>query len=139
MVTFIIGLAAGVIVMTLPEPESALKAEATRLERTMQTLANQAVMTGSVHALDVEETGYTPVRWQAGEWLDLGGIHALPDDMRLQLVPDADARGRPDPDAPVLIVFDPAGVPAKGVLELFARFGSQQISANQTASRAVQP
>ena len=139
MVTFIIGLAAGVIVMTLPEPESALESEAARLEQTMQSLANQAVMTGAVHALDIDETGYTPVRWQAGEWLDLGGIHALPEPMRLELVEEENARGRPNPDAPVLIVFDPAGVPAKGEVQLFARFGSRQISANQTAAQAVQP
>ncbi len=118
MVVFIIGLSAGVVVMALPSEPDELNAEAHRLEQTIDILSRRAVLTETIHSLNVSRDGFGASNWQAGEWVTLPQFqHDLPISVQLDVVGD-DPRRVPD-----RILFHPTGVPANAGISLLGSGG----------------
>ena len=118
MVIFIVGLSAGVVVMSFPDRVSDLDAEADRLEQTVEILSKRAVLTETIHSLEVEAKSYGAAYWQDGSWIALPRWQReLPIELSLNL-------RRPDArEAPERIIFHPTGVPFEAELVLTGRRG----------------
>lgn len=69
IVIFVMGMASTVIVLTAPEPESAIEADARRLKQAIEALQVRAVMLGRGEGLHVDETSAAHVYAEAGKWI----------------------------------------------------------------------
>lgn len=137
VVTFIIGLSAGLVVLALPERSGALDTEAARLEQAMDTLADRAVLTGSLHGLQVERSGYSGVRYSEGDWQALqSATYNLPLGVSMEVTGLGEPQRGADREAPLLIVFDPSGAPLESEVVLYG-FGERvELSANRAGIEA---
>lgn len=118
MVVFIIGLSAGVVVMSLPEQADRFDEEAARLEQAVDGLSKRAVLTETVHSLEFTPDSYVASYWQDGEWVVLPRWeHDLPEGLRLDFF-DRDRRG-----APQRVAFHPSGIPAEANISLLGSGG----------------
>ena len=111
-VVFIIGIATTGIILMAPPDEGPLELEAGQLELTLQSLADRAVLTGSVQGLLVSPDGYQGMQYQSGGWVRLVRFRReFPKGIRLQSFEDQEG------NIPQYR-FDPIGLPAEGALGL---------------------
>lgn len=137
VVVFIIGLSAGVVVMTLPPPKSGAAQAAERFSSTLTLAQERAIMTGFPVGLHFTETGYTVLSWTQGRWrpdrrptvLDRG----LEIDIRSEL---AWPTGQQPPEDWPHIVFDPTGV--NSALDFRIRGRAERIDIVVTETGEVQ-
>ncbi|MEM7005239.1 MAG: prepilin-type N-terminal cleavage/methylation domain-containing protein [Pseudomonadota bacterium] len=107
LVVFIIGLSAGLVVMTLPEGPARLERETQRVEAALQQLEDLTVLTGQVHGVEFVEQGFEVVRRVEGGWQP---DRALGLDLRSPIEFLVDSRRNENEPQ---LYFDPAGVPAE--------------------------
>ena len=107
VVVFIIGLTAGLVVMTLPDRATPERAAAQTLAVTLSQAQDRAIMSGQPVGLIMSERGYMLAAWTAGRWEPLRGGESVPRSVRLDLTRDT---RNPPPDGWPDLVFDPTGV-----------------------------
>ena len=113
VVMFIIGLVSSIVITSLPGREPVVREEAARLERTLDTLAARAVLTGTIYALDVSTNDYQALQWMEGDWTPVrDGRHQVPDAVTLFV------DGDPTEDEIWRFTLDPAGLPLRASIEL---------------------
>ena len=71
VVMLIIALTSSVIVLNLPPPAGEARTEAERFAVRLTAASEQAIMSGSVIALELEPFGYRFYRYDRGGWRDL--------------------------------------------------------------------
>ena len=108
MVVFIVGLSAGLVVLTLPQRDPASLTEARAFAQTLQTTQDAAILSGQPTAIQITETGYTLLSWRGDAWQLRRGGKTLKQGVNLTI--RSDLPEQPD-DWPQLI-FDPTGVNA---------------------------
>ena len=102
----ILALASTAIVMTMPRRETRLDREASRLEGIIERLSGEAIASGEVRGLRLEEGGYIMEVWRHGRWQALQGAYELPKSVELKLQrPGVQKRAKMSPD----IVADETG------------------------------
>ena len=72
VVVFIMGLAAGSVVLALPESRSGLHDEALAFAARMELAAQESVMTGEIVGVTVSDADYGFYRYRRGRWLAMG-------------------------------------------------------------------
>ena len=70
---FIMGLAAGMVAMTMRAPADPLEEAAARLERDITSAMDLALVTGAPQGLKLTEQGYQLVTWRNQAWLPAAG------------------------------------------------------------------
>lgn len=117
----IVALTSSVIVLNLPPPVGEARTEAERFAVRLVAAGEQAIMSGSVIALELEPSGYRFYRYERGGWRDLADPPLtqgmFPSDIAVEYdVPEParrneERRGDPrDDDAPAPnIFFSPTG------------------------------
>jgi len=118
LVVFILGLSASVVVMNLPERQSAFEEDAARLQRDVYALGDRAVLTGLPHAIEFGLGEYKSVLWQGDGWVPLTGFERTLSEEASIVFPDVRQR---ESDALSRIVFDPTGVPSQARVGLSGR------------------
>lgn len=127
MVVFIIGLASGIVIMSLPERASALQQDGIILQHDVDALANRAVLTGVPHALAFKGRSYEGFARQAGQWVAIRGVaRELSTGIALR-IEDA------GPVGTAHIVFDPTGTPSGAKLSLTGQGERFDIALGHTA------
>jgi len=127
MVVFIIGLASGIVIMSLPERASGLQQDAIILQRDVDALASRAVLTGVPHALTFQGRSYEGLTRQSGQWVALRGVaRELSAGIALRI--EGAGAGNT-----ARIVFDPTGAPSGAKLSLSARGERFDIALNRNA------
>ena len=116
MVVFIIGLASGVVIMSLPERASGLQQDALVLQRDVDALANRAVLTGVPHALAFNGRAYEGLARRSGEWVALRGVTR---EISTGVALRVEGAGERTGDT-ARIVFDPTGAPSGATLSVSA-------------------
>ncbi|MEO0882952.1 MAG: prepilin-type N-terminal cleavage/methylation domain-containing protein [Pseudomonadota bacterium] len=105
LVVFIVGLSAGLVVMTLPEGPERLERERQRVEAALSHLEDRAVLTGQVHGVAFSGERFEVVRRVDGDWQADGALG-----LDLESPVEFLVERRRNDDGPQLY-FDPAGVP----------------------------
>ena len=108
MVVFIIGLSAGLVVLTLPARDPVQLVEARDFAQAVRTTQDAAILSGQPTAIQVTEDGYFTLNWSGQDWTLRRGGKTLP--RAVDLVIRSGIPERPE-DWPQLI-FDPTGVNA---------------------------
>lgn len=119
MVVFIVGLAAGGIVMAFPDKPTELANEGVRFEQTIEALADRAVLTGNLHALTLTTDGYQASRREAGEWVPLPRYGRDLAENNISIIA-LDRPANREEVGPTL-VLDPTGVPIQQRFQLTSR------------------
>jgi type II secretion system protein H len=70
---FIMGLAAGMVTMTMRAPADPLGEAAARLERDITSAMDRALVTGAPQGLKLTEQGYQHVTWRNRAWMPAAG------------------------------------------------------------------
>ncbi|RAN33115.1 prepilin-type N-terminal cleavage/methylation domain-containing protein [Hyphomonas pacifica] len=81
----ILALASTAIVMTMPRRETRLDREVHRLEGIIERLSDEAIASGEVRGLRIEEDGYLVEVWRGGRWQALQEAYELPNPVELKL------------------------------------------------------
>tara|TARA_R100000365_G_C2748696_1_gene81399 strand:+ start:25768 stop:26199 length:432 start_codon:yes stop_codon:yes gene_type:complete len=81
----ILALASTAIVMTMPQRETRLDREVSRLEGIIERLSDEAIASGEVRGLRIAEDGYLMEVWRGGRWQALQGAYELPKPVELKL------------------------------------------------------
>lgn len=78
VVMLVVAMTAGVVAMNLPPSESEARKEADRFAMRLIVAGEQAIMSGSVIAMDLQAEGYRFYRYDRGGWrdIDLGALSA---------------------------------------------------------------
>ena len=137
VVVFIIGMSAGVVVMTLPTPKSAAVQAADQFARDITEAQERAFMTGLPVALKLTETGYGVLNWKQTGWSPEGPETVLDRTLEIRMRHDAPGPAQPDyptewPEDWPQIVFDPTGVNAPLAFRLTGRVDQVDIMISQT-------
>lgn len=118
MVVFIIGLATGLVVLTLPPRATPEEAAAKTFSSVLTRAQDQAILSGQPVGLLLGEEGYSLLAWRGEQWDRVRGGAELArgltlqiDDRREQVLAD----GWPD------LVFDPTGVSDGAMFQLRGR------------------
>lgn len=117
-VIFVIGLASALVVLTMPPPEGPVEKAAERFAMLSQRAADEAIVTGDVVGLRIDERGYEFARYRGGAWIALPGFEG--DDWPLgatvalesEALSQARRMAEREPDdepLPPLVTFDPTG------------------------------
>ena len=111
VVVFIIGLSAGIVVVTLPASKGPALQAAEAFAETIAEAQEQAIMTGHPVGLRFTEDGYALTRWRQGAWMSNRSPITLQRavDIRLRSEIEADRDTERPEDWPDLI-FDPTGI-----------------------------
>jgi general secretion pathway protein H len=96
----VIGLAAGAVVLSMPDPRPAVGLEAEQFAARLSRAREEAIMTNRPVAVQADAAGYGFSSFDGVEWAPLGGV----------FVARAWSEGVVTPRGPVRIVFDPTGV-----------------------------
>lgn len=119
------------IVMSLPASPDQLEREVQRLEQSLEQLAERAVASGSLYAMEVSELGYTALRHDGEAWQVLRrGAYEFPDNISMIAT---DVRIDEDRDEAKLILLDPIGMPPRGKLTLFDGERQQELAYRRIA------
>lgn len=73
VVVFIVGLAASLVALTLPDRASAEEKAAQVFAQTLQTAQDQAIMSGEPIGVSITDNGYTLQAWRRGQWRAVRG------------------------------------------------------------------
>ena len=124
VVLFIIGLTAGLVVMTLPARESPERAAAAGIYEALSTAQDQAILTGQPTGLRFDGRSYTIQGWRDGRWIPVksGSI-----DGRLQVILPDDV-AKPVSEGWPNIVFDPTGLSNGAAISLRGRDARVQVT-----------
>lgn len=106
MVVFIIGLSAGLVVLTLPSRDSAQLTAAKSFVQDIQRVQDVAVLSGRPTGIRLSERGYDIVEWRNEVWSTSAGGRTFPASTRIEIRDDLVAR----PDDWPQLVFDPTTV-----------------------------
>ncbi len=111
---FILALASAAIVMTLPRQPSRLDREVARLELAIDRLADEAIASGEVRAIRLEEDEYVAQAWRGSRWIPLPRTsHALPPLLKISVSSaPKDTKDWPE------IIADPTGIVTAKTLTL---------------------
>ena len=107
MVVAIIGLAAGAVVLAVPDPRPPVGDEAERFAARLVRAREEALLTNRAVAVEATAEGYAFSRFDGVQW------SALTDGPFGEARWAEDTRARPEgqpADAPLRVVFDPTGV-----------------------------
>jgi len=107
MVVFIIGLATGLVVLTLPPNPTPEQSDARVFAQNLSTAQDQAILSGQPVGLFLHRDGYTLQSWRAGRWEPVNGGANLSRGTQL------DFRGgerEAPPEGWPHYIFDPTGV-----------------------------
>lgn len=128
-VLFIIGLAAGIVTLTLPQRPTEEQASAQAFATVLRDAQEQAIFAGQPLGLKLSESGYTLMQWRRDGWRPAGRAAALPRAMDLTFE-TTDAGPRPDgwPE----LIFDPTGIVQPAEFQLRARGVRIDISLAET-------
>lgn len=110
MVVAILGLAAGAVVLAVPDPRPAVGAEAERFAARLSSARDESVLSNRPVAVEVSPAGYTFTVFDGGEWSALSDGPFGPESWQ------AGTAVGPAPD--VRFVFDPTGVAEPATLTL---------------------
>ncbi|MFC7379436.1 GspH/FimT family pseudopilin [Brevundimonas sp. GCM10030266] len=121
MVVAIIGLAAGAVVLTLPDPRPAVATEAERFAARLVRAREEAILTNRSVAVEASANGYAFSTFDGLQWTPLGeGPFRAEDWSEGATVSPADPAVR--------VVFDPSGVADPATLTLAREGRSRTIS-----------
>ena len=114
----LIALATGAIIISVPAQSRPLDVETAKLEDTFEQLADRAVLTGKLHALEMTRDSYSGLAFENGEWVAMRAPRErLPRSMSLrpgEEIAPLDARRWQ-------ILFSPTGVKTEGTVRLSGR------------------
>lgn len=127
-VLFIVGLTAGIVVLTLPENPSEEEASAQAFARVLREAQDQAIMVGQPLGLNLTERGYALVQWRRDTWVPQGRPVIFPRQVDVALQTEA----TDVPDSWPEIIFDPTGVVQPAEFQLRARGVRIDISLDET-------
>ena len=96
----VIGLAAGAVVLSMPDPRPAVGLEAEQFAARLSRAREEAILTNRPVAADVDASGYAFSGFDGAAWTPLNGV----------FVARAWGEGVAAPTDPLRIVFDPTGV-----------------------------
>lgn len=106
MVVFIIGLAAGIVVLTIPQRPTQEQAAAQAFAKLVRDAQDQAILTGQPVGLDVSNTSFRLVQWRRNQWLPYTRPQLLPNRLEIEQRTE-----QPDqPEGWPELVFDPTGI-----------------------------
>lgn len=101
MVTIaVIGLAAGAVVLSMPDPRPAVGVEAEQFAARLARAREEAIMTNRPVSVEADASGYRFAQFDGTAWTPLNGV----------FTPRTWAEGVAAPAGPVRIVFDPTGI-----------------------------
>ncbi len=126
-VIFIIGLASAIVVLTMPPPEGPVEEAAERFVMLSQRAADEAIVSGNVVGIRIDERGYEFARYRGGAWIALPGFQG--DDWPLGATVDLQSeamsqerrmveRQPGEEPLPPLVTFDPTGAATPFTLRL---------------------
>lgn len=108
---FILALASAAIVMTLPRQPSRIDREVARLELAIDRLTDEAIASGEVRAIRLEDDKYVAQAWRDSRWVALPrSAHKLPSPLTISVLTtrrglqESDLKDWPD------IVADATGI-----------------------------
>lgn len=115
VVVFIIGLAASLVALTLPDRVSAEEKAAQVFAQTLQTAQDQAIMSGEPIGVSISDDGYTVQVWRRGQWRAVrgGDTFARGIDIKRRL-----RRDETEIEDWPSLVLDPTGVTDGAVFDL---------------------
>jgi len=96
----VIGLAAGAVVLSMPDPRPAVGLEAEQFAARLSRAREEAILTNRSVAADVDGSGYGFSSFDGAVWTPLNGV----------FVARTWSEGVVAPREPVRVVFDPTGV-----------------------------
>jgi general secretion pathway protein H len=108
MTLLVVGLAAGAVVLSMPDPRPAVGVEAERFAARLVRAREEAILTNRVVAVSVDEAGYEAASFDGAEWTPLTGPFAR----------QAWGEGVVAPARPQRIVFDATGGAEPAVVRL---------------------
>ena len=124
MVVFIIGLATGLVVLTIPPRPTPEQATAQAFAAAISQAQDEAIMTGQPIGLMMVDNGYSLAQYRSGRW-QAGPKTRFKRGLRidqLRVSDDAPPEGWPD------LVFDPTGVSQPADFRLRGRYDSYDIA-----------
>ena len=111
LVVFIVGLVAGVAVMTLPDRATPREKAVAGLERSIREIRDMSVLTGDTMALRSTDGSISLMRWDGYDWQETGrSVARLPDGVQVRLARPGDRDRSERPQDSRMLVFDPLGV-----------------------------
>jgi len=121
MTVTIIGLAAGAVVMSVPDPRPAVGAEAERFAARLVRAREEAILSNRPVAVDVTASGYDFASFDGAQWTPLSdgpfGPESWDEGTRLSVGAE-----------PARVVFDPTGVADPAVLTLSREARSRTVT-----------
>lgn len=110
LVVFIVGLVAGVAVMTLPDRPGPHERAMRDLGQAVREVQDMAVLTGDALAISAVDGKVSLVRWDGYDWQPAGrDLTSLPPGVSVRLARPGEDR-RVNEKSERLLVFDPLGV-----------------------------
>lgn len=110
LVVFIVGLVAGVAVMTLPDRPDPQERAVRDLGQAVRDIQDMAVLTGDALAISAEGGKVSLVRWDGFDWQPAGrDLANLPPGVSVRLARPAETKSHEDEKGARLLVFDPLG------------------------------
>jgi len=131
LVVFIIGLSAGVVVLSLPERADPARQALDDFVKAVHLARDQAVLSGAPIGLSLSEEGYSLQSWQQGKWQEMRLSSRLGESLDVRLISHGSEVTRADlpgnwPD----LMFDPTGVGSSALLRV--RAGGQAYDVSLT-------
>ncbi|MEL6414478.1 MAG: GspH/FimT family pseudopilin [Pseudomonadota bacterium] len=131
MVVFIIGLAAGIVTLTIPQRPTEEQAGAQAFARVLREAQDQAILSGQPIGLKLSENGYALLQWRRERWVPHGRAVALPRQLEVveqeELIVDQQLPANwPD------LVFDPTGIVEMAEFQLRGRGIRIDVTINET-------
>ena len=122
VVVFIIGLSAGIVVLTLPERPSQTSQAVTEFAHSVEQAQHRAMLMGTPVGLQLTEQGYRLLRWQNQTWQPERARQWPTQALDVRLLSDGyedTETARPSlwPD----LIFDPTGVNSPAEVQLVGR------------------
>ncbi|KAK0351410.1 hypothetical protein LTR94_025064 [Friedmanniomyces endolithicus] len=119
MVTLaVIGLAAGAVVLSMPNPRPAVGLEAEQFAARLSRARDEAIMTNRSIAVQADAQGYVFASFEGGRWNPLNGVFEE----------RSWGEGVATQSSPVRIVFDPTGVTNAAQVQLHKDNQSRVVS-----------
>jgi type II secretion system protein H len=132
MVVFIVGLSAGLIVLTLPQRDSASLVEAKAFASNLKEVQDIAILSGQPTGIRLSERGYSVVAWRRDAWTAQRGGRTFPSSVGIEVREPLGERPEDWPD----LIFGPTTVNA--AMSFRIRGGSDRIDVSINEGGEVQ-
>lgn len=119
MVVAIIGLAAGAVVLSVPDPRPSVAEDAERFAARLSRAREEAILTNRPVAVDATQAGYGFMVFDGSAWSALA---------EGPFGPETWAAGTTVAPSEIRVVFDPTGVAEPGTLTLTRERNSRSIT-----------